>query len=494
MYDIGVDQGSYFFTMEYVHGEDLARVALTAREQGLPLPLDVAIYVVMGLAAGLHYAHEKRGSDGRELGLVHRDVSPANVLVGFDGAVKVVDFGIAKATAGPTRTRSGSLKGKIAYMSPEQCQGTATLDRRSDIYSIGAILYELTTGRTVFTAENEFGLLTRIASEDAPLPSSVSPGYPAALEAIALRLLARDRDERYPTALLALQALEDFAHEQRLRTSQLSAAKFMEHLFGAKLDEWNQAREQGAYFVEQHVVKTLTVSRKLLALGPERADDDAPTAEHELPPDLPVTEEPAALDSEDTEALETEETPVVADLPAPFGAAPPPGHAAPRFRPVPPPAAVRRAPAPAPAPAPKRVRFALMVAVAGLAVAPVGGAWLLLRPRPAPAPRARAPAPPAPEPAAMPAPPAPEPAAMPAPPAPEPAPPAPEPAAPAPAVAAEREPTSEPEPEATTEDGEPKPARRHRPKRAHARPEATKPEPTKQWNPNSPFMPVSKKR
>ncbi|MBA3461945.1 MAG: protein kinase [Deltaproteobacteria bacterium] len=259
VYDIGVEEGDYFFSMEYVHGEDLGRLNVTAAENGVPVSLDCALTLVAGLCAGLHHAHEKAGPDGKPLNVVHRDVSPSNVLVSYDGAVKVVDFGIARAGSAPATTRGG-LKGKIAYMSPEQCKGKVTLDRRSDIFSVGTILYELTTGQLPFTGETEYGVLNQIVNNDAPRPSSIVPGYPPPLEAIVMKALARDPDQRYATALELQGHIEDFAHESRLRVSPLVLARLMSTLFPARLEEWDHARAQGAFFVEQHVVRTLMES------------------------------------------------------------------------------------------------------------------------------------------------------------------------------------------------------------------------------------------
>jgi serine/threonine-protein kinase len=189
VYDIGQDQGEFFFAMEYVHGEDLGRLVAAARDSGVPVSLDCALTLVSGLCAGLHHAHEKASPEGKPLGVVHRDVSPANVLVSYDGAVKLVDFGIARA-GGESSSTTG-LKGKISYMSPEQCRGKVVLDRRSDVFSIGAILYELTTGRLPFTDETEYGVLQQIVNRDVDPPSSVAPGFPPALEAIVMRALSR---------------------------------------------------------------------------------------------------------------------------------------------------------------------------------------------------------------------------------------------------------------------------------------------------------------
>jgi serine/threonine protein kinase len=261
VYDIGQEGSEYFFAMEYIHGEDLGRLVSTATDSGVPLSLDVALTLVAGLCAGLHYAHEKVGSDGKPLNVVHRDVSPSNVLVSYDGAVKLVDFGIARAGSNPSTTRGG-LKGKIGYMSPEQCRGKETLDRRSDIFSAGVLLYELTTGRLPFVDETEYCVLNQIVNTDAPPPSTLVPSYPPALEKIVLRALARDRNYRYANALQLQTDIEDFAHENRLRISPLVLARMMGTLFPARLEEWDSARAQGAFFVEQHVVRTLIESGK----------------------------------------------------------------------------------------------------------------------------------------------------------------------------------------------------------------------------------------
>jgi serine/threonine-protein kinase len=261
VYDIGQEQGEYFFAMEYVHGEDLGRLVATAHDSGVPVSLDCALTLVSGLCAGLHYAHEKASAEGKPLGVVHRDVSPTNVLVSYDGAVKLVDFGIARAGGEPSQSAVG-LKGKISYMSPEQGRGKTALDRRSDVFSVGTILYELTTGRRPFIDETEYAVLQQIVTRDADPPSTVMPGYPPALEAIVMRALARDVNRRFSTALELQNQLEDYAHDHRLRVSPLVLARLMSTLFPARLEEWDHARAQGAFFVEQHVVRTLIESGK----------------------------------------------------------------------------------------------------------------------------------------------------------------------------------------------------------------------------------------
>src|SRR5690349_1812218 len=134
VYDIGEAEGEYFIAMEYIHGEDVRTILSNASKTRAHVPLGYAVAIVSAAAAGLHYAHERRGSDKRPLGIVHRDISPSNILVGYDGSIKILDFGIAKASM-RQETRWGTLKGKVSYMSPEQCRGVE-VDRRSDVYSL----------------------------------------------------------------------------------------------------------------------------------------------------------------------------------------------------------------------------------------------------------------------------------------------------------------------------------------------------------------------
>jgi tRNA A-37 threonylcarbamoyl transferase component Bud32 len=232
VFDVGRDKDLHFFTMEYVHGADLREIITAAEPRG-GVPLEVALAITVGVAAGLHYAHEKTDSAGQPLNIVHRDVSPSNVLVSYDGAVKVVDFGIAKAAVRRAATRTGTVKGKAGYMSPEQCRGEA-LDQRSDVFAIGILLYQLTTGVAPFTGENEYAIIRRVVDEDARPPSEVKADYPRGLEAIVLRALRRPRDERYATAQELQVDLETFAREQGLGLSNVEVARFMEELFGQR--------------------------------------------------------------------------------------------------------------------------------------------------------------------------------------------------------------------------------------------------------------------
>jgi formylglycine-generating enzyme required for sulfatase activity/tRNA A-37 threonylcarbamoyl transferase component Bud32 len=237
VYDIGKAGDDYFFTMAYLHGEDLSNVLREAARAGRGVPLSLALYVVQAVCAGLHYAHEHAALDGTPLGIVHRDVSTTNVLVTYDGGVKLLDFGIAKAANQSKMTQVGVRKGKASYMSPEQCRAEP-LDRRSDIFAIGILLWELTTMRGLFRADNELAVMSLIAHYDPPMPSSVVEGYPEELEAIVMKALARDREQRYATARELQDDLEAFVREYRLGSTAGELATMMRELFGPKPLPW----------------------------------------------------------------------------------------------------------------------------------------------------------------------------------------------------------------------------------------------------------------
>ncbi len=231
MYDIGAADGNYFIAMEYLHGEDVRSIyrRLRDRKQG-GMPLDHALNIVICVASGLHHAHDKASFDGKPLGIVHRDVTPQNVIVTFDGGVKLVDFGIAKASNRLSETRFGTLKGKIPYMSPEQCQGKP-LDRRSDIYAVGIMLYELTTSSRLYRGESDYDIMKQIVEHPLVPPSVRRADFPRELERIALRALAKNPDERYQNVEEMQSDLEAFVRHERLIVSSIALSSFMKQLF-----------------------------------------------------------------------------------------------------------------------------------------------------------------------------------------------------------------------------------------------------------------------
>jgi len=242
VHDIGFEHGEYFFAMEYVHGQDLARVLRCAPHH--KLHLENALHIAIGVCAGLHCAHMARDNTGRPLDIVHRDVSPSNVLVSYQGAVKLVDFGVAKAATLVSETREGVIKGKYGYMSPEQCLGE-TLDRRSDVFAVGILLWEMTVGRRLYMFKGELASLQRIVYADAPRPSQFDPQYPEQLEHIVMRALARDPKLRYQSAEQLQIDLEQFALDHRLAVSAVSMAIEMKALFRDHIEAWTAAERAG---------------------------------------------------------------------------------------------------------------------------------------------------------------------------------------------------------------------------------------------------------
>jgi serine/threonine-protein kinase len=241
--DIGEEHGEYFFAMEYVHGEDTRKLLAQVAARNARVPLEHALTIVMAAASGLHYAHEQVGPDRKALGIVHRDVSPANILIGYDGSVKVVDFGIAKAAHQSNETGSGVLKGKATYMSPEQCN-VEHVDRRSDVFALGVVLWELVTSLPLFHRENDFLTMSTIVKGDYPQPSSIRPDLPAELDTIIMKALSRSPSDRFATADEMRVALEQFAVRAGLRTSSTALADYMKTLFGRRPEPWQSVSQQ----------------------------------------------------------------------------------------------------------------------------------------------------------------------------------------------------------------------------------------------------------
>ncbi|MDF2692248.1 MAG: Serine/threonine protein kinase PrkC, regulator of stationary phase [Labilithrix sp.] len=251
IFDVGQADGQYFIAMEHVHGEDLRSIVRQMKKTGvLEFPLEHALAIVLGMCAGLSYAHDKRDLDGTHLAIVHRDISPQNIVVTFTGDVKIVDFGIAKSdNRVGEQTKSGKLKGKVPYMSPEQARGEV-IDARSDLFAAGTMLFELTTGKRLFKGQSEYETLKLICERDYPRPSEVRPDYPADLETIVLRALAKDPDQRYQTAREMQADLEAFVRRHQIAVSSLALNQFMQSLFEEKLAMQKEALLQGKHLAD----------------------------------------------------------------------------------------------------------------------------------------------------------------------------------------------------------------------------------------------------
>jgi eukaryotic-like serine/threonine-protein kinase len=230
VYDIDQVEGQYFMTMEYLRGHDLRFVLKELRRSGAGMPMALALRVVSEVASGLHYAHEKRGLDGQPLGIVHRDISPKNIFITFDGVVKLLDFGIAKAHQRLSVTRTGTLKGRYPYMAPEQVVDDA-VDARADVFALGICLWEMTTMRRLFQGKSAYEILKKIRDDRVTRPSEIVPGYPPAVEKVVMRALTKDRDRRYQSCLAMQRDLED-AGALGLHQSAGAVATLMDDLFG----------------------------------------------------------------------------------------------------------------------------------------------------------------------------------------------------------------------------------------------------------------------
>ncbi|MCD6498521.1 MAG: serine/threonine protein kinase [Deltaproteobacteria bacterium] len=233
IFDLGEMDGIFYLAMEYVHGENLKDVIRESIRQHIAIPWTIIVTIVAEAARGLHAAHELKNSEGRLLGVVHRDVSPQNIVVSYDGHVKVIDFGVAYAAERVTHTEEGSVKGKLAYMSPEQVAGEP-VDRRSDIFSLGIVLHEALCFRRLFKRDSPAAIMTAVQRAEVPPPSSIRPSVPRDLDRIVARALARDREGRYQTAGEFADALERLVVLRRAVVNQDTLGSQIQRLFVEK--------------------------------------------------------------------------------------------------------------------------------------------------------------------------------------------------------------------------------------------------------------------
>jgi len=272
VFDLGREEGRLFIAMEYVEGFDLNDLLRRCSKGKVPLPFDLAVHVVREALKGLDYAHRRTDDDGRPLGIVHRDVSPSNLLVSFEGEVKVCDFGIAHANdaivSAPAHELDEALKGKAGYMSPEHARGEP-IDARADVFAAGIVLWELAAGRRMYKpSDGRTSLLEQARRAQVPeLPASHLPEGDR-LRAILSKALAPQRGARYPTAAAMGRDLEDYAARAKLLTSPLQLGDWLAKTFGAEILERRRARERAAAALERGALAEL---RPLAA-------DDAPPA------------------------------------------------------------------------------------------------------------------------------------------------------------------------------------------------------------------------
>jgi eukaryotic-like serine/threonine-protein kinase len=264
--DLGQEGDDYFIAMEYLDGRSLADIEDAARDRGELVPVGAAARILADASSGLHTAHDAQGDDGRPLGIVHRDFTPANVFITYDGRVKVLDFGIAKSEALPSQTEPGALKGKYLYMSPEMVAGRP-IDRRADLFAAGVMLYELLTGRLPFMGNSVRAVLASIALAKPIPPRNIEPSIPPDLEIVCLELLHRNPEERPATAGDVSVALEAFLNSSNLAVGTLQLADYMTDLFPPDRDPERQEMQRVLNSIEPEA----TGARRSITRPPVRA-------------------------------------------------------------------------------------------------------------------------------------------------------------------------------------------------------------------------------
>ena len=231
IYDLGKIDDTYFIAMEYIEGSDLRAILRELTDRKIHLPLTIAVFIAQALCSALHYAHSAKDADRRSMDLVHRDISPQNILISTSGEVKLVDFGIAKAATKASHTQSGALKGKLLYMSPEQAWGKK-IDSRTDIFSLGTVLYEMLTGKKLFSGDSEMSILEKVRTATVTSPKEAREDLPDSLERIVMKALKKDPSQRYQDCRGMQQALEQFCYKEwnSLPTSP-EAALYLHDIF-----------------------------------------------------------------------------------------------------------------------------------------------------------------------------------------------------------------------------------------------------------------------
>jgi serine/threonine protein kinase len=283
VHELGKLEESIFLAMEHVEGVDLRKILQQEMKRGQAVPYQVAAYVTAQVCAGLFYAHNTKGIDGRPLDLIHRDVSPQNVMVAYDGRVKIVDFGIAKAGAFMEQSKPGVIKGKFLYLSPEQLSQDR-LDRRADLFALGTMLYEVTTGRSPFHKSTTEAVIFAIRSEDPPAPSQLKPDYPEGLSRIIMKCLQKDRTRRYQQASEVQRDLEQF-----LQTigglDAVSLGRYTSKLFNAEQESGRGGRDPESTSPER-TAPLLNAGRRITREIQGNAQEEDPRTQMARPEDL----------------------------------------------------------------------------------------------------------------------------------------------------------------------------------------------------------------
>ena len=274
IFDFEQVEGLYYIAMEYVEGEDLKRVLDAGTKAGQPLSIAQAVQAMIEAGQGLDYAH-KREVDGKALNIIHRDISPHNMMVSYNGEVKIMDFGIAKAASRSTKTRVGTVKGKCAYMSPEQARGKP-LDGRSDLFALGVCLWEMLAGKRLFVGDSDFETLNNVLRMEAPSLTEMNPDVPPELDAIVAKSLAKDRDERQADVAEFVADLRRWFYTAVPDPSAISLKNYLHELFDEQIrklkdDVAAEAEALSAMRTNSGLRRPATNSRQVAAASDEDA-------------------------------------------------------------------------------------------------------------------------------------------------------------------------------------------------------------------------------
>ena len=241
VFDFGRLGTDHFLAMEYVQGQNLRQVMRRCQELGSTVPIPFALYVAMEICKGLQYAHTRKDDNDVSMGIIHRDVTPSNILVSYEGEVKIADFGIAKAAARAGGTQAGMIKGKASYLSPEQVKGKDVIDHRSDVFALGAVLWELLVGKKLFTGENDFEIMNRVLETPIRPPSEVNGTVPPVIDKIVMMALDRDRSKRYPNAASLQKDLSRMLAEFGGSVTSHDISNFLHRLFKKEMEAEKEA-------------------------------------------------------------------------------------------------------------------------------------------------------------------------------------------------------------------------------------------------------------
>jgi len=279
--EVGTSSQGYYLVMEYIEGDTLARLLARATTSRHRIPVPIAVRIVLDTLAGLHAAHELKDDHDQTLNLVHRDVSPQNILVGVNGTARITDFGVARAATRLSSTRSGQLKGKLAYMAPEQARG-GMIDRRADLFAVSTVLWEVLADKRLFKGEGEADTLNRVLFEPIPRLRSVAPEVSPALEAVTMRSLERDPEKRYASAAVFADELEKAARSIHAIASVREVAEYVQKVLGQDIAQQREAVR--AWLAQSEPSRTELDQRDIIVSAPNPSASSVSSAAISIPP------------------------------------------------------------------------------------------------------------------------------------------------------------------------------------------------------------------